>query len=889
MSRTEPHFLLCLMLICCSLASAQSTVPSSPSAVVPRWVNFSGKATDGGKVITGVAGATFAIYRDESGGSPLWLETQSIQADANGHYTVRLGSTKPEGLPLDLFASGEARWLGVSINAAEEQPRILLLSVPYALKAADAETLGGIPASAFLLAAAANTAAAPSNTAASAQSSGSPAVSSDVTTSGGTVDTIPLFSTATNIQSSILTQTGSGTSGKLGINTATPASTLDVNGASTIRGNLSLPATGTATTTGGKNSQPATLTASAYNSSTSAAVAQNFRWQAEPAGNNSAAPSGNLSLLYSSGTATPAETGLKISSKGVFTFAAGQTFPGTGTITNVKAGTALTGGGTSGAVTLNVDPTKVPLLAANNTFTGNQTVNGNLSATEMVSGSGFEIGSNLFDSGSFANANAFFGFAGNTTATGGFNTAGGYAALQSVTNGIENTAMGYTALRGNTAASANTAVGYAVLPSNSGSFNTAIGMQAMSSNSSGYQDTAIGVAALSANTTGYYNAATGLDALRFNTTGYANTASGYAALYSNTTTCCNTAVGTQALVNSNVGSNCTQYCSNDAFGYQALYGNTNGVENEAFGYQAAYSNAGGYSNSAFGFRALYSNAGGCYNINGCIVYGFGNSAFGAGALFSNNCTGSCGGSTIFASLNSAFGDQALGANTTGSSNTAVGYAALSLNTTGSSLTCIGVSCTASDNVSNATAIGAHALVEQSNSLVLGAIGTNVGIGTTKPSNILTIGRGLGHPVSDSWETYSSRRWKTNIHPLQNALTKVEQLRGVSYDLKASGRHEIGVIAEEVGAVVPEVVSFEENGKDARGVDYSRLTALLIEAVKAQQKQITAQAGQVRLLRSELKRRAVKEAALESRLEQLEQGRSQGQLASVRPNSSGHGN
>ena len=214
------------------------------------------------------------------------------------------------------------------INGGAEQPRVLLLSVPYALKAADAQTLGGLPASAFLLAGAA--AAVQSNAATSPQSSTAPASSSDVTTSGGTVDTIPLFTTATNVQSSILTQTGSSTAGKIGINTATPASTLDVNGPATVRGNLSLPATGTATSTGGKTSQPTSLTASAYNSSTKAALAQNFRWQAEPAGNNTAAPSGTLNLLYSSGTATPAETGLKINSKGLFTFAAGQTFPGTG-------------------------------------------------------------------------------------------------------------------------------------------------------------------------------------------------------------------------------------------------------------------------------------------------------------------------------------------------------------------------------------------------------------------------------------------------------------------------------------------------------------------------------------------------------------------------------
>jgi endosialidase-like protein len=90
--------------------------------------------------------------------------------------------------------------------------------------------------------------------------------------------------------------------------------------------------------------------------------------------------------------------------------------------------------------------------------------------------------------------------------------------------------------------------------------------------------------------------------------------------------------------------------------------------------------------------------------------------------------------------------------------------------------------------------------------------------------------------TDGWTTYSSRRWKTNIQTLHGALAKVEQLRGVSYELKDSGKHEVGVIAEEVGEVVPEVVSYEVNGKDARGVDYSRLTALLIEATKEQQRE-----------------------------------------------------
>lgn len=150
-------------------------------------------------------------------------------------------------------------------------------------------------------------------------------------------------------------------------------------------------------------------------------------------------------------------------------------------------------------------------------------------------------------------------------------------------------------------------------------------------------------------------------------------------------------------------------------------------------------------------------------------------------------------------------------------------------------------------LSYATAIGAYAVVGQSNALVLGGTGTyavNVGIGTPTPTNVFTIGQGTGQAIADGWATYSSRRWKTNIQTLHDALGKVEQLRGVSYDLKANGQHEVGVIAEEVGAVVPEVVTWEKNGTDARSVDYSRLTALLIEAAKEQQTLIRQQKEQI---------------------------------------------
>ncbi len=95
----------------------------------------------------------------------------------------------------------------------------------------------------------------------------------------------------------------------------------------------------------------------------------------------------------------------------------------------------------------------------------------------------------------------------------------------------------------------------------------------------------------------------------------------------------------------------------------------------------------------------------------------------------------------------------------------------------------------------------------------------IGIRSSFTGAPFAIGQGQGSALADGWVTYSSRRWKTNIQILPNALGKIEQLRGVSYDLKENGKHEIGVIAEEVGQVLPEIVSWDKNGKDANGVDY----------------------------------------------------------------------
>jgi hypothetical protein len=150
----------CLLfgLLLLSPFTSFAQTPSSPLAVpsasidVPKLVKFSGTAKDeSGKLMTGPVGITFSLYKNQQGGSPLWVETQNVQADAAGHYTAMLGSATTEGVPLEVFSSGEAQWLGVQIQGQPAQARVLLVSVPYALKAHEAETLSGRSISDFVL------------------------------------------------------------------------------------------------------------------------------------------------------------------------------------------------------------------------------------------------------------------------------------------------------------------------------------------------------------------------------------------------------------------------------------------------------------------------------------------------------------------------------------------------------------------------------------------------------------------------------------------------------------------------------------------------------------------------------------------------------------------
>jgi hypothetical protein len=227
---------ICWLLWMSLVGGAWGQQASSTPGTVPTVIRFSGNLADGsGKSLGGMVGVTFSLYKDERGGAPLWVETQNVVADKSGHYSVTLGSTTTQGLPQAIFASGEARWLGVQAQGQAERPRVLLMSVPYALKAADAETVGGLPASAFAL-------AAPSSRAPTLVTAGSPPVGGS-----GTTNYIPIWTdSAGDLGNSVLFQTGSGSSAKVGLNTTTPVAALDVGSGdlSVSGGNIDLPHAG---------------------------------------------------------------------------------------------------------------------------------------------------------------------------------------------------------------------------------------------------------------------------------------------------------------------------------------------------------------------------------------------------------------------------------------------------------------------------------------------------------------------------------------------------------------------------------------------------------------------------------------------------------------------
>lgn len=136
------------------VAASPGGVPQAPalSELPPAFVRLDGALkTAVGDARTGIVILVVSLYSGQADPTPVWSEEQTVTLDAAGRYTVLAGASRAEGLPKELFGGNAAQWLGVAVKGEAEQPRVGLVSVPYALKAKEADTLAGKSATDFVL------------------------------------------------------------------------------------------------------------------------------------------------------------------------------------------------------------------------------------------------------------------------------------------------------------------------------------------------------------------------------------------------------------------------------------------------------------------------------------------------------------------------------------------------------------------------------------------------------------------------------------------------------------------------------------------------------------------------------------------------------------------
>ena len=348
---------------------------------------------------------------------------------------------------------------------------------------------------------------------------------------------------------------------------------------------------------------------------------------------------------------------------------------------------------------------------------------------------------------------------------------------------------GLTVGKGGGALTGNTVVGNGALAgTNTGTgFNNAFGQFSLAVNTSGNTNNAFGYGTLAANTSGYANSAFGHGSLNANTTGISNTAIGLGALIANTTASYNTAIGFQANYVNTTGN----YSS--AFGYLAGYSQTTGTQNTALGSQALYTtNTGGY-NTAVGYQAGYSITTGSYNT----------------------CLGIYSGS----------GPIGL---TTGSQNTLIGYGA------------------------STSAVGDNYEIVISTYSVAGK-GSSTGLITAGSAGAGGIYQGNN---SATWSITSDVRLKKNIVDNTVGLDAISKIQVRNFEYRTADEVtelepqnainiqgvQLGAIAQELQAILPECVKTESTG--VMSVDTTNLTWYLINAVKELNAKVTALEAQL---------------------------------------------
>jgi hypothetical protein len=401
------------------------------SSAVPQIIQFSGqlnKTSGGGAALvpSGTVSIMFTLYENEQGGTALWSETQNVQVDAQGHYTALLGSTSPEGLPFSLFTTGQAHWLAVQplLQGFDEQPRVLLVSAPYALKAGDAETVGGLPPSAFVRANA------------SPGTSGTSAVNTTASTGSAPANTAPPAVPCTNVTPFCNPTTGYKIEGKIVL--------VEPGGFSS--GNIALGYQALYSNTTGGGNTASGVNALFSNNTGSNNTASGYQALLSDTTGNFNTASGYQALYSNTIGSTNTTNGYQAlinNTTGSNNTASGfqALYRNTTASTNTASGFQALYSNTTGS---------------NNTASGYQAlINNTIGGTNTASGYQALYRNTTGSTNTASGASALIN---NTTGT--YNTASGVNALFSNTTGGTNTASGYQALYSNTIGGNNTASGY---------------------------------------------------------------------------------------------------------------------------------------------------------------------------------------------------------------------------------------------------------------------------------------------------------------------------------------------------------------------------------------------------------------------------------------------
>ena len=314
------------------------------------------------------------------------------------------------------------------------------------------------------------------------------------------------------------------------------------------------------------------------------------------------------------------------------------------------------------------------------------------------------------------------------------------------------------------------------------------------------------------------NTAEGQNALFSLTTGGYNAAVGWFSLKSLSTGNFNTGVGAGTLVLNTAD-------SNTAVGAAALLLNTIGTRNTALGTTALLYNNMGSFDTAIGDRALFNNTTGDHNT------AVGTAGLGGGPALFNNTIGR---------FNTAVGGAALASNTEGDDNTAIGVGALANNIGGDENVAVGLNALNNSTANNNVALGNYAgfgATTGSNNVY---IGYQIE-GTAGESNACYIGSIFnqtsmgGSPVyvdanSKLGTLTSSKRFKENIEPMDNASNALFALKPVTFrykkEIDPAGKSQLGLVAEEVEKVNPDLVVRDKEGKPY-SVRYDQVNAMLL--------------------------------------------------------------